>query len=456
MARRDAGAWTERSQHMSIEDTDFEDSNGIPLGWTVDPLEAERLVESLKKYDVEEIGCSAWLQQHEIIERLNIQSHQSATSNSDDYVLEAILTHDKLDVLVNDLITLEAWKENIYPLLLDDIAGKNTMRCYFILYHEATLVNFFEILFYHKYVCERLGEKMIDLVDYCSRKLTRLNGGYDFRSLEPAANASINSENLKAYSKKLEERTPKEELAQHLTEIEFRVCIAACSLSRFICEHSDAMPLSVASRITDTHDFLILTVPLIENPPWTRRLDNGKWQKLVDQNWKSIEPIDLLKLTKYEGQPWLMLFHLMTKENFRERYHLNTFRKSQLLRVRKYLNEVMLDQMPILADIQRYMDELQLTEVPEPQSVQDNVFMFQQVAVTRENATKGKNWSEIAAKALETVFTMTDKNDDDLKRIANVYTDFGDDEDGLDAETQEILRKAQQNKSERLEEINGE
>ena len=124
----------------------------------VDPLEAERLVESLKKYDVEEIGCSAWLQQHEIIERLNIQSHQSATSNSDDYVLEAILTHDKLDVLVNDLITLEAWKENIYPLLLDDIAGKNTMRCYFILYHEATLVNFFEILFYHKYVCERLGE----------------------------------------------------------------------------------------------------------------------------------------------------------------------------------------------------------------------------------------------------------------------------------------------------------
>ena len=75
---------------------------------------------------------------------------------------------------------------------------------------------------------------MIDLVDYCSRKLTRLNGGYDFRSLEPAANASINSENLKAYSKKLEERTPKEELAQHLTEIEFRVCIAACSLSRYI------------------------------------------------------------------------------------------------------------------------------------------------------------------------------------------------------------------------------
>ena len=225
---------------------------------------------------------------------------------------------------------------------------------------------------------------------------------------------------------------------------------------RFICEHSDAMPLSVASRITDTHDFLILTVPLIENPPWTRRLDNGKWQKLVDQNWKTVEPIELLKLTKYEGQPWLMLFHLMTKENFRERYYLNTFRKGQLLRVRKYLNEIMLDQMPILADIQRYMDELTLTEVPEPQSVQDNVFMFQQVAVTRDSATKGKSWSEIAAKALETIFTMTDKDDSDLKRLANVYTDFEGEEDSLDAETQEILKKAQQYKAERMEEINGE
>ena len=152
-----------------------------------------------------------------------------------------------------------------------------------------------------------------------------------------------------------------------------------------------------------------------------------------------------------------MLFHLMSKENFRERYHLNTFRKGQLLRVRKYLNEVMLDQMPILADMQRYMDELQLTEVPEPQSVQDNVFMFQQVAVAREKATKGKNWNEISTKALKDIFTMTDKDDEDLKRIANVYTDFGDEgEEALDPEAQDILKKAQQYKAEKLKEHSGE
>jgi hypothetical protein len=39
-------------------------------------------------------------------------------------------------------------------------------------------------------------------------------------------------------------------------------------------------------------------------------------------------------------------------EQVRRRYHFNSFRKAQLLRARKYLNEVLLDQLPVLADMQ--------------------------------------------------------------------------------------------------------
>jgi hypothetical protein len=99
------------------------------------------------------------------------------------------------------------------------------------------------------------GYFWIEIVDYCARKLTRLNGGYDFRSLEPISNLG-SSDGVKSFAQSLENRTPTEELAQYLTEIEFRVCISACALARFICEHADALPLSVATRITDTHDFL--------------------------------------------------------------------------------------------------------------------------------------------------------------------------------------------------------
>ena len=183
------------------------------------------------------------------------------------------------------------------------------------------------------------------------------------------------------------------------------------------------MPLSVVSRITDTHDMLILLVPLIENPPWTRRLGTGKWQKLIDQKWKEVAPIDLMTVTKLEGQPWLGLYHLLAKETFRERYHLNSFRKNQVLRVRKYINEVILDQLPFLADIQRYMDELAVTEVPEPVSAGNSVFLFQQVAVAREVLLKGKNWDDVANYQMENIFTMTDKNDKDLKKMSDLYAD---------------------------------
>ena len=65
-------------------------------------------------------------------------------------------------------------------------------------------------------------------------------------------------------------------------------------------------------------------------------------------------------------QVWLAVFHLLSNSDCRKRYHINAFRKASLLRARKYLNDVMLDQLPVLADIQRYMDELAIMDVPEP------------------------------------------------------------------------------------------
>jgi hypothetical protein len=93
--------------------------------------------------------------------------------------------------------------------------------------------------------------------------------------------------------------------------------------------------------------------------------------------------------------------------------------------VRKYLNEVMLDQLPFLADIQRYMDELAVTEVPEPSSFGGGVFLFQQVAAVREAITKGMTGAEVADKQVAEVFTMTDRDDADLMAMADLYSDPG-------------------------------
>ena len=410
-------------RHMKIEDEPTAvNSNVAPI---VDAMETERIVESLVKFDISQVGSTAWMDQHRKLEKLNIQAHQNAMTNSDEFVLEAVLTFNKLDTLIHDLLLIETWKENVYPLLLEKLTGRNNMRLYFILYHEATLINLFEVFLYYRHVCEAGGEKMLELVDYVSRKLARLNNtSYEFRQHDREDDeVGVTVESAKKFAETLESRSPEEELKKHFMDIEFRICISAVSIARFLCEHADSMPLSVVSRIADTHDFLVLIIPLIENPPWTRRLNTGKWQKLVDHKWAEVKPIDLLKVTKLEGQPWLAVYFLLAKEVFRERYYLNSFRKGQLLRVRKYINELMLDQLPFLADIQRYMDELAVTEVPEPTSLGNTAFLFQQVATMREAIMKGKNWPEVAKKQIEEVFTMTDRGDKDLLKMADLYSD---------------------------------
>ena len=257
------------AKHFSISDEDDSPAFVTPI---LDYAEAERYVEELRKFEIEEVGSSGWMEQHRRLEKLNLQAHQSAISNSEEFVLEAFLTFQKLDVLISELLIIETWKENVYPELLDRVAGRNSLRVYFVLYHEATLINLFEVLLYHKHVLEAAGELSLELVDYAARKLTRLQSGYDFRIFNPTSSmattsslstnsagsdeekAGLAAQKARELNEELAKRTPQEDLAQHLTEIEFKVCISACTLARYLTEHADALPLNVVSRITDTHD----------------------------------------------------------------------------------------------------------------------------------------------------------------------------------------------------------
>lgn len=412
-------------KHMKIDDIDdtkVSNTSDVAHQTILSPFEAEEYAENLKSFTIEQVGSSEYIQQHYRLEKLNLQAHMNAVTNTDEYVIEAILTFSKLSVLIHELLVIQIWKEKIYPLLFDSLAGRNNIRLYFILYHEATLVNLLEVLLYHKHICESIHENMIEIVDYVASKILRLQNEYNFRAQEPIGKLAT----LDAI-KAIESKSPIDQMQDYFQQIEFQICISSVAIGRFITEHADVLPLSVLSRLTDTHDFLILLIPLIENPPWTRRVEK-KWQKVINHAWKDVEPIDLLRVTKLEGQPWISLFHFLSKNVFRERYFLNTFRKGQLLRLRKYINEIMLDQLPFLADIQRYMDELAIMEVPEPNSLSgmqsSGVLMMQQVALIRENIMKNKRWQEIAENQLKTIFTMTDKDDADIKQIADIYTDY--------------------------------
>jgi len=61
-------------------------------------------------------------------------------------------------------------------------------------------------------------------------------------------------------------------------------------------------------------------VPVLENPPWTRRLPlSNQWQKRDGdgQKWNDVANADLLTLTKIEGQVWIALFSLVCNAEVR-------------------------------------------------------------------------------------------------------------------------------------------
>ncbi len=426
--------------------------------------EAERLVESLEPFPLEEVGSEKWLKQHEVLEKLNMQAHHCARTNSDDFVLEALVTFDKLPTIIHELVVIEAWRENVFPLLEKDVVKRgSSMRAYFSLYHEATLSNLLESIFYHDYAAEAVGDAVIELIDWCARRLIYLNAlpekhsvvwapepkhntkrkqrieaakkakaaqaAAEGKEATPAQKLEIDEETreeIKAAAAEMNKRTPEEDLRQQYLSVQFRVATAAVTVMRYLCAQGSKLGVSVLSRLIDTHDVLTLVVPLIDNPPWTRRIAaTGTWEKWIEMKWTPVPAAELLKLTKLEAQAWLTVYNLVSDKDFRGRYQFNGYRKDALLRVRKYINDVMVDQLPMFADVQRFMDELAIASTPA--AMDSGTALVMEImpeirdAIMAEHSGK---WAGLAAEQLRGVFSggEIDKNDAGLKALADLYS----------------------------------
>ena len=80
-------------------------------------------------------------------------------------------------------------------------------------------------------------------------------------------------------------------------------------------------------------------------------------------------------MPKIEAQIWLTIYNMFLSQDSNRKYEVTTFRKANLLRLRKYLNEVVLDQLPMLTNLLRSLEELSM--VQESSVVQKNSFIVQ-------------------------------------------------------------------------------
>ena len=251
-------------------------------------------------------------------------------------------------------------------------------------------------------------------------------------------------------------------------QTEYKTAVKSTSLARYLCEHFDSLSISIQSRILNTHDYLMLFVPLIDEPPWTRRRNKSSrrvttsedkkkrdkeeeevqkqevvWEKYINQEWNEIPLCDLLQMTQCEAQCWIAVFHLTCgNTHCREQYALNTYRKEQILRLRKFLNEYIMDQLPVLVDVTRYMDELSLMYVPDCSNAgsidgKGMAVLMEQIDELRESILKVCDcnhdwdcWAQVGKDQLERIYSeITDGSDEDLRLIATIFNedhyDFG-------------------------------
>lgn len=90
------------------------------------------------------------------------------------------------------------------------------------------------------------------------------------------------------------------------------------------------------------------------------------------------------------------------------------------MRLRKYMTETLLDQLPVLVPFQRSLEELNF--VADSSISQKNPWIVQQMPEMRARIMKDRNWSKIAQTQIKEFFTLDDKDlKEEYDKIMKLY-----------------------------------
>ncbi|KNC55928.1 zinc finger MYND domain-containing protein 10 [Thecamonas trahens ATCC 50062] len=303
-----------------------------------------------------------------------MQAHQSAAANSDEFVTEAFITLEQVSVLVHELVVAEVWADSVLPEVIaaareiDDTTSADgntsTVKPYLVVFHQATLANLLEILLFSQAAALSLTEEaLIELADWCMRKLAWLN----------SAEASNHGPEVPVTSAdELLAEDPWATLAKQAAKVQFDVAVISVTLLRYLSQYVTDLPVALSSRLMRVHDAPLSLVPLIHSPPWVTsapvKTKKGKTKiklhKYIDGSWRPLSSGDVALLSKTEIQVWLTLYNLLMEPSLRSAYAFNSSKNSVLTSLTGALTQPVLDQIPILAPFARFLHELTLSTPP--------------------------------------------------------------------------------------------
>jgi len=313
----------------------------------VNPEEIDIFIQSIKEFDIKDIGTKSWLEIHEKLLKLNQQAIIEASTHQEEVVKEVIIIQDKLPALIHEAYSISVWRSKVLPKLLESKETSATFFIYTVLYHELIVISLLESVCYHDSSCESLSELVVDLIDYCVYSITQLIGlwhsGYNQKVVDPK-----------------EEIEKSVELGNQRDDIIFNIGMKSITILSYLSDKISSLSISAARRMTQTHDVPCMLSELLATRPWMRRVKG--FEKFIDGKWTCVEGDEILKVTKVEAQTWFCLRAIMFHRETFENYEINGFRQRELGKCSGLLNEMILDQLPPLAELKQFLCTLQLSK----------------------------------------------------------------------------------------------
>ena len=368
-------------------------------------FESEEIInKKIKEISFETIGSSEFIEHHALLNKLNMLEMKNILTGGEDIIMTQFIDHDKLKLLIKELYTINTFKEKVYPTIKDKIIKLCSIKTYFILYHEAVLVNLIENFLYSITACQAAEDYLVDVIEYAYKMISKYVA-YKMKNPDDTLNYGNNSSlfgnskadeelSLEDKIKKINEQVKDKEndikeMEEKFKEIEFGIAMSCINILRYISDHLEQLPFPVRHHMMNVKDVPILFVTLMELRPWRRKImkfnEKTKKKEEIEEiyennNWTSLI---MHKFPKLEAQVLITIYNLVMNQDNNKKYEITEYRQNQLLRLRKYFTEVLYDQIPQMMNLYRSLENMSLMTYGNTLTV--NPFIVEMVPILSGN-----------------------------------------------------------------------